>query len=100
MTILARIVRYIFWVLVVSWSVALLRGIVNRMGRGAENSNPIGDAANETAARKLVRDPVCGMHIAEVLALPLRQEGELVHFCSTECRDKYISATQKIVANA
>jgi ribosomal protein L24E len=39
------------------------------------------------------------MHIAEVLALPLRQDGELLHFCSTACRDKYVSETRKIAAN-
>jgi YHS domain-containing protein len=100
MTILARIVRYIFWVLVVSWSVAILRGIVNRMGRGVQQSHPSDDVADQTAARKLVRDPVCGMHIAEGLALPLRQDGEILHFCSAECRDKYMSGTQRFAANA
>jgi len=50
-------------------------------------------------ARRLVRDPVCEMHVAEVLAVPLRESGELVHFCSTGCRDKYVSGTQKLAAN-
>jgi YHS domain-containing protein len=100
MIILARILRFIFWVLVVSWSVAILRWVVKRMGREAAKSKPYVDVGNETVARKLVRDPVCGMHIAEVLALPLRQGGELLHFCSAECRDKYIDGTQKFAANA
>jgi YHS domain-containing protein len=48
-----------------------------------------------------VRDPVCGMHVAEVLAVPLRESGELVHFCSTACRDKYLSesGTRRMAAN-
>jgi len=48
-----------------------------------------------------VRDPVCGMHVAEVLAVPLRESGALVHFCSTACRDKYVSGsgTQRMAAN-
>jgi YHS domain-containing protein len=57
------------------------------------------DISADTQARKLVRDPVCGMHIAEVLALPLRQDGKLVHFCSVACRDKYLSQTRKMAAN-
>jgi len=77
-----------------------LRWIVNRMGREAAKSKPYVDVTNETVARKLVRDPVCGMHIAEVLALPLRQDGEILHFCSAECRDKYISGARKFAANA
>ena len=77
-----------------------MRWIVNRMGREAAKSKPYVDVTNETVARKLVRDPVCGMHIAEVLALPLRQDGEILHFCSAECRDKYISGARKFAANA
>lgn len=42
---------------------------------------------------------MCGMHVAEVLALPLRQDGELVHFCSATCRDKYLIETRKMAAN-
>jgi hypothetical protein len=39
------------------------------------------------------------MHVAEVLAVPLRESGELVHFCSTACRDKYVSSTERMAAN-
>jgi len=99
MTFIARLLRFVFWVVVVSWGVALLRRLVQRMGRGAAQSKVAVDVPNDAITRKLVRDPVCGMHIAEVLALPLRQDGELLHFCSTACRDKYLSETRKIAAN-
>jgi YHS domain-containing protein len=114
---LARIVRFLFWLLIVSWSVALLRRVLAWMVRGAMpaqadqdaassaagagvGSAP-GDSQNGMAARRLVRDPVCGMHVAEVLAVPLRESGELVHFCSTACRDKYLSesGTRRMAAN-
>jgi len=108
---LARIVRFLFWLLIVSWSVALLRRALAWMVRGAMPAGPAGqnapagsaggDAQNGVAARRLVRDPVCGMHVAEVLAVPLRESGELVHFCSTACRDKYLSesGTRRMAAN-
>jgi|SRR5208337_581712 len=99
MAFIARLLRFVFWVVVVSWSVALLRRLVQRMGQGAAQLQAPVDAPNDAITRKLVRDPVCGMHIAEVLALPLRQDGELLHFCSTACRDKYLSETRKIAAN-
>jgi YHS domain-containing protein len=112
---LARIVRFLFWLLIVSWSVALLRRVLAWMLRGAMpretergatgstasagvGSAP-GDARSGVAARRLVRDPVCGMHVAEVLAVPLRESGELVHFCSTACRNKYLSKTERVAAN-
>ena len=115
MDFLARIMKFLFWVLIVSWSVALLRRVLAWMVRGAmpaqadqdaassaagtgAGSGP-GEAQSGVAARRLVRDPVCGMHVAEVLAVPLRESGELVHFCSVACRDKYVKSTERMAAN-
>ena len=82
MDFLARIFRFLFWLLIVSWSVALLRRVLAWMLRGAmptrADQDTTGSAAGAgvrtesgntqsgVAARKLVRDPVCGMHVAEV----------------------------------
>jgi len=115
MDFLARIVKFLFWLLIVSWSVALLRRVLAWMLRGAMPAQSdqdatasaagagagaeSGDAQSGVAARRLVRDPVCGMHVAEVLAVPLREGGELVHFCSVACRDKYVNSTQRLAAN-
>ncbi len=104
MNFLARVIRFVFWLLIVSWSVALLRRIVARMLRGAASNPAQSTAAAPTAetpgtARRLVRDPVCGVHIAEVLAIPLREGGEVLHFCSIACRDQYAGSTRKFAAN-
>lgn len=98
MAFLARILRFLFWLLIVSWSVSILRRIVDRMGHAGEEPRTT-DATGPTTAEKLVRDPVCGMHVAEKLALPLREGTETVHFCSSECRDKYASGMKKFAAN-
>jgi hypothetical protein len=113
MNFIARVFRFLFWLLVVSWSVALLKRLVGWMLRNAtqtsesasqrepEISKNSGGAVG--VSRRLVRDPVCGAHVAEVLAIPLRENGELVHFCSTPCRDKYLltssAAAEKKIAN-
>ncbi|HZV88528.1 MAG TPA: hypothetical protein VFF95_13345 [Candidatus Binatus sp.] len=115
MDFLARIMKFLFWVLIVSWSVALLRRVLAWMVRGAMPAQADQDVASSAAgggvgqgsgeeqggvaARRLVRDPVCGMHVAEVLAVPLRESGELVHFCSVACRDKYVKSTERMAAN-
>lgn len=112
MNFLARVIRFVFWLVILSWSVAVLRRLVGWMLRGG-SSAPAGAAAGDSAAgmrgatevpggaRRLVRDPVCGVHVAEVLAIPLREGGETVHFCSKTCRDKYAASanTQKFAAN-
>ncbi len=51
------------------------------------------------AGRRLVRDPVCGIHVDETLSIPFREGGELLHFCSSACRDAYAANTRKFAAN-
>ena len=110
MNFLARVFKYLFWLLIVSWGAALLRRIVVGMLRYAAGATvkqqgpPAAASSIETpetqvASRRLVRDPVCGMHIAEVLAIPLREGSEVVHFCSAACRDAYVGNTRKMAAN-
>jgi YHS domain-containing protein len=107
--------KFLFWLLIVSWSVALLRRVLAWMLRGSMPAaqaaaaagsaagggvgSGSGDTQNGVAARRLVRDPVCGMHVAEVLAVPLRESGELLHFCSLACRDRYVNGRERMAAN-
>jgi YHS domain-containing protein len=118
MNILARFLRFVFWVLILSWGLKLIGRVAGWALRRAVNPEQQAGGANgaewteaqpgatrsaagqpELTARQLVRDPVCGMHIAEVLAIPLRERGELLHFCSAECRDKYASGILRHAAN-
>jgi hypothetical protein len=108
MNFLSRVMRFLFWLLVLSWGVRLLRYIVSRMMHPAapSSSRDGADVAENSEAvglaRRLVRDPVCGVHVAEVLAIPLRDGTQTVHFCSIACRDKYAasgSLTEKMAAN-
>jgi hypothetical protein len=113
MNFISRVIRFLFWVLILSWSVGLLRRLVAWMLRGGANAPPregvevAGSSEAVGMSRRLVRDPVCGAHVAEVLAIPLRKGDELLHFCSVACRDNYLLAagkskdanTKKIAAN-
>lgn len=109
MNFLSRVLRFLFWLLVLSWGVRLLRHVLAwTMRRAAtppshEGVNVAGTSEAVGLARRLVRDPVCGVHVAEVLAIPLREGTETLHFCSTVCRDQYASSihrvTNKLAAN-
>lgn len=104
MNLFARVARFLFWLLVVSWSMWLLRRIVGWLLRDVATTAPRSADASQVAqttdvARRLVRDPVCGMHVDETLSIPLRAEGQLVHFCSTACRDHYAVTVRKMAAN-
>ena len=101
MTFLARVARFLFWLLVVSWSVALLRRLLAWMLRDASAQSgaaPRAEAQTGSAGR-LHRDPVCGTHIAEEIAVPLREAEATLYFCSTECRSQYARG-QRFAANA
>lgn len=95
-----RMLRYLFWLIVVWWTAALLRRIVGKMIRGGSESKPYVDGPGNAVTQKLVRDPVCGMHLAEGLSVSLQRGGEVLHFCSPECREKYLSGTQNLSASA
>jgi YHS domain-containing protein len=104
MNFLARIVRFLFWLLVVSWGARFLRRIVGGILRDQTAPAPqTGDVhagiPAPASARRLVRDPVCGIHVDETLSIPLREGGELLHFCSPACRDAHVISTRKFAAN-
>jgi YHS domain-containing protein len=104
MTVLVRIFRFLFWLLVISWGVRLLRRLVAWILYGAASApQQTVDAApaeqTQALPRRLVRDPVCGMHVDETRAIPFREGGELLHFCSIACRDAYALSVKKLAAN-
>jgi len=103
MTFLARLIRFLFWVVIVSWGVRLAGRLISGLlqpGQTREPRQPAGDGNAGQSARLLVRDPICGVHLAEVLAIPLRENGELLHFCSLACRDAYLNSSHKLAAQA
>jgi YHS domain-containing protein len=100
MNILARIFRFLFWLLVLSWAVALLGRFARWMLRGAASGEGAEAPSAGSASKRLVRDPVCGMHVAEQLAIAEGSGNEMVHFCSAQCRDIYLQKTRRMAASA
>lgn len=45
---------------------------------------------SERKVSEMVRDPVCGLYITPNEALSVMDKGRTIHFCSAECRGKYI----------
>jgi hypothetical protein len=66
MGFLSRLIRFVFWVLIVSWVIRL----VGRLFSGGRQASvrETGAAATRDSAvpgKRLVKDPVCGMHLAK-----------------------------------
>ena len=45
-----------------------------------------------SAGGELKKDPVCGTYVSTAVSLTRSVNGQVVHFCSKECRDKYRAA--------
>jgi len=50
-------------------------------------------------ARRLVRDPVCGLHVDETRSIPFAKGASWFTFCSPACRDAYAGNVRKFAAN-
>jgi YHS domain-containing protein len=100
MGFLGGLIRLLFWVLIASWVIRLV-GSFFAGGRQAPARGTRAAATDDSATRgkRLVKDPVCGMHLAEELALPMSANGETQYFCSEQCREKYKSSVLQRAAN-
>jgi hypothetical protein len=99
MGIIASFFRFLFWVLVLSWSISLMKRFFawflgDTVQKQAESPEP-----EAPRNKRLVRDPICGVYVAEDLAIAVRNGNEVTHVCSAECRDKYLGGSQKMAAN-
>ena len=64
------------------------RTVVRPMGQaGAPRSQP-----SVVTGGELKKDPVCGTYVSTGASVTRKVDGQLVHFCSAECRDKYRAA--------
>jgi len=74
---------------------SFLRGLfsqkreVTRPPAGAP-SNPA--PPHVMAGGELKKDPVCGTYVSMGASVTRSVNGQLLHFCSKECRDKYSAA--------
>jgi YHS domain-containing protein len=101
MGFLGRLIRFVFWVLIVSWVTRLVGRLFAGTSRTASPGEQTGAADDLPAGgKRLVKDPVCGMHLAEELALPMNANGETQYFCSQECRAKYENSVLRRAANS
>lgn len=64
--------------------VSLAIAAFSRMGSG-----PVKRPPQEQVCGELKQDPVCGTFVLTSSSIKRTVDGEVIHFCSTACRDKY-----------
>jgi YHS domain-containing protein len=89
-------IRFLVFCLVSVFLITLVRAFIGIILKGfAELMNPheqdsaTAGAQQVPAGGVLRKDPVCGTYVAEISSTKLTVKGETIHFCSSECRDKF-----------
>jgi YHS domain-containing protein len=61
------------------------------------NTGPASAArpGESNSAIPLHRDPWCGTYVSPEISFPLEQAGQVLHFCSSECRARYERSSQR-----
>jgi YHS domain-containing protein len=69
---------------------SILRTFFAGFRRSAPGSgNPPPPPPSVRAGGTLYKDPVCGTYVSSDSAIAQNVGGQMVYFCSAECRDKY-----------
>ena len=63
------------------------RNVTHRAQHAPQPSPP-----NVVVGGELKKDPVCGTYVSTGASVTRTVDGQLLHFCSKECRDKYRAA--------
>ncbi len=93
---LSRMVRDLLWALLIGWAVSLLRRwLISAVAR--RNATGPRDA-KAPAPVSLHRDPSCGVYVSPEISYTLEQAGQIEHFCSAACRDRYLRFQQHAVS--
>lgn len=66
----------------------VLRAWTGMMPRAGASEAPQRSSSPPTMLRQ---DPVCGTYVAIDSSLKTIKNGQVIHFCSPECRDKYLA---------
>ena len=77
--IVLAVVGYIFYRALKSWMI----------GSGPQSEQVDGRGLREVDD-VLVQDPICKTYVAQRDSIHVRHQGELVHFCSEACRDRFL----------
>ena len=89
--------RFVVILLAAILLISFLRSIIGILIKGfaavINSTEPSAATSSRQAAvpssSELKKDPVCGTYVPVATSVKKTVAGSVVHFCSTDCRDKY-----------
>jgi YHS domain-containing protein len=90
-------IRTVLYLFLAIFAITFLRFVIGIIGKAfGDLAQPGGSSSNAPSSRpatpnagELKRDPVCGTFVAAASSVKKTVRGEVIHFCSEACRDKY-----------
>ena len=70
--------------------IVLYRAVRSLFGQSRKDNRTVGDSSVHVDD-VMIQDPVCGVYFPQSSAVVLNTDGEVLRFCSTECRDRYLA---------
>ncbi len=88
---MVRAVLYLFLAVII---ISLLRSVLGVLGKAVgaffQPDTPSSSASGEPRkSGELKRDPVCGIYVSTATSIKRTVGGQVVHFCSNACSEKY-----------
>jgi len=84
-----RVVAYLVVALILITLLRSVIGVITKALAGALGSGPGGRAGGTQMGGELKRDPVCGTYVSTATSIKVTSGGQVIHFCSAACRDKF-----------
>lgn len=63
--------------------------------RKKKTEDVVTEKETRVAAGDMVKDPICGAYVESEGSITVRNGEKIEHFCSYECRDKYIKRIEE-----
>jgi YHS domain-containing protein len=90
--VLGRIIRFLRFLVYCALAIWAARSLVRWLA-GPSLGSPRGNTA-EVSRRALARDPSCGVFVSPEISYSLESAGQVLHFCSPECREVWQAASR------
>ena len=94
-----RVILYLLFAVILISVLRAVMGIIAkgfgelmgpRSGQASQSSQAPGKQVPLTG--ELKKDPACGTYIAATSSIQEKVGGEILYFCSKQCRDKYVAS--------